>query len=399
MGRPAGTPALGHPSQAQAVKGRQRCPNGCDIVLAEVALPAGSLARRSAGRPVVVLFSVGRVAEVGTRRARFRRSRAVIYRSPFRPDSRIPGEIRVSTTIVICSYNRIESLSRTLDTLAVQDTDREWDVLVIDNNSDDGTSEMVEGRQGSFPVSLQLARETRQGLSYARNLGLELAKGRALVFIDDDVDCPPDFVSAWARCFDDPSVCAAGGRIVPSLPSETPEWLREEIGRTIGGPTSRYDFGDDAADVTEGGAVELPFGANMAVLRETARSVVGFDPELGWGSDASHLISGEDTQFFVRIQQSGERIVYWPEAQVLHRIPAERITLEYFERWYVGLGRSSVIISEPNAWRRIVIGADAVIDIVRARWMRLTDRSPATELRALRRAAKARGRLAQLTSR
>lgn len=299
-------------------------------------------------------------------------------------------------TIIICSYDRRESLARTLDTLALQSRSDAFAVLVIDNNSADGTSEMVESRIEDFPVELRVEVEPTQGLSHARNLGLEIAEGDVVVFIDDDVDCPPDFVSAWTNCFEDPTVAAAGGRILPRLPEGTPDWLRERLAGRNGGPTSRYDFGDTPSDIRTEGPHALPFGANMAMRRELARKAGGFRTDLGWGSSGARLVSGEETELFTRIQREGHRIAYCPSANVVHRIPASRLTSEYLERWYHGYGRASILRRRPRGWKRIGILTSAVLDLMQSALTLRRTGSPSKRLTALEQRAKAGGRIAEI---
>ena len=68
-------------------------------------------------------------------------------------------------TLAICTCDRRESLSETLDTVAGQQCGFPWEVLVVDNNSTDGTSAMVTERAPSFPVSLRVEREEKAAAS------------------------------------------------------------------------------------------------------------------------------------------------------------------------------------------------------------------------------------------
>ena len=94
----------------------------------------------------------------------------------------------VNVSIVICTYNRAESLRETLGSLHAQKTDRvKAEILVVDNNSGDPTRQVVQdfSKMSRWPVIYLF--EGQQGLSYARNTGIRHAKGPVMAFLDDDV--------------------------------------------------------------------------------------------------------------------------------------------------------------------------------------------------------------------
>jgi len=74
-------------------------------------------------------------------------------------------------SVIICTYNRCESLKDTLDSLLAQECDGtfNWEVIVVDNNSKDRTKEVVESYMHKFGGKLRYLFEPRQGKSHALN--------------------------------------------------------------------------------------------------------------------------------------------------------------------------------------------------------------------------------------
>ena len=84
---------------------------------------------------------------------------------------------RMDVSVLICTYNRRQLLGATLDSLAAMHVppDIRWEVLVVDNNSTDGTRAEVQGRAAAFPAPLRWVFEPRQGKAYALNTGFAAA--------------------------------------------------------------------------------------------------------------------------------------------------------------------------------------------------------------------------------
>jgi glycosyltransferase involved in cell wall biosynthesis len=305
----------------------------------------------------------------------------------------------MSITVVICTRNRKDSLLQTLATVAPQRAPIAWDVMVVDNGSEDGTAAAVRELAERFPVPLSLVPEPRQGLSFARNRALEDAEGEFVVFLDDDVNCLPGWLAAHARAQSDAEVAATGGRIEPLLPAETLPWLRELIMSENGGPASRYDLGDEPLEFRRQRHVPLPCGANFGLRRALARRLGGFKVDLGWGR---RMIPGEESELLGRVLASGGVIRYVPDAHAQHRIQSARSTPEYYRRWYRGHGRATVRANPPaDVPRRLARIAEELPKIAlwtcRAGWRRWRSMLDARAYgEALRKGAKAQGRLLEL---
>jgi glycosyltransferase involved in cell wall biosynthesis len=272
-----------------------------------------------------------------------------------------------------------------------------WEVLVIDNHSQDSTTEATRSRAAGFPVPLGVVEESQIGLSFARNRAVQAAAGRVALFIDDDVTCPPGWLAAHSRAFEDHGVVGTGGRILPVLPEPASEWWKEVLPHEIGGPTSRYDFGHHAAEIVKGGAIPPPFGANMGILRHWILDLGGFRTDLGWGR---RLIPSEEFELFRRVQARTAKLLYVPDACVEHRIEQHRTTRDYYVRWQRGKGRSTVIIAPPRgpiARLSAILGCLTRLLVASLRARAGPDKaSPVAAAAALRKFERLKGRLSEL---
>lgn len=104
---------------------------------------------------------------------------------------------RPSFSIVIPTYNRKDSLVRTLESLDRQTYPAErTEVIIVDDGGNDETACVVECR---FGFELHYLRQENQGAAIARNNGAMKSRGDVLVFIDDDITLFPDYLSAIAK--------------------------------------------------------------------------------------------------------------------------------------------------------------------------------------------------------
>ncbi len=253
------------------------------------------------------------------------------------------GMTSVRATIAICTLNRKSDLLRTMKGLEGQRCGSAWELLVVDNGSLDGSFQAADRFARKTPLCVRVVQEPTRGVSHARNRALREAEGEVLVFVDDDMDCDPGLLQAHLEAFVDPSVLATGGRILPRLPDNAPEWLRASLEEQIGGPLGRYDFGDQAAEIFPRGRIPLPFSGNLALRRRVALEMGGFRTDLGWTEDGRR-IGGEDMELMKRFRCRGGKIIYLPDALVIHRVQPERATLTYCRVWHFGQGRASILM-------------------------------------------------------
>ena len=237
-------------------------------------------------------------------------------------------------TIAICTWNRAELLRSTLRQMLSLDKGSgiDWEILVINNNCSDNTSEIVAQFQHELPVR-EIA-ERKQGLSNARNCAVENARGELIVWTDDDVLVDSRFLVEYQRLNTlHRDAVFFGGPIEPWFDGVPPIWLVDNF-EMIDIVFAARDYGAEEFVIDSANPL-CPFGANYAVRREVQRQYP-YDPTLGrTGTD---MISADETAVLKAILNSGQHGVWLPTVKVKHFIPEGRQTIDYIRAYYAGHG-------------------------------------------------------------
>ena len=182
---------------------------------------------------------------------------------------------RAVISICICTYNRSESLGRTLDSLARQDdiASGAVEVLVVDNNCTDNTSNVVEAFREKLPI--RRVTESKQGLAYARNRAADEFRGDVLLFTDDDMQLAPGWLAGFRDALNTfPEADYFGGRILPGWENVKPRWIRDEPLPLIDGVLCWFDYGVETRPYRSG--EQGPVGGSFGVRRRLLERLGGF---------------------------------------------------------------------------------------------------------------------------
>jgi glycosyltransferase involved in cell wall biosynthesis len=243
----------------------------------------------------------------------------------------------IKISVILCTYNRSHSLRKSVVSVAVQELPQslEWEILVVDNNSNDDTSQVVEELQRQYPERIRYFFEPKQGISHARNAGIAESRAEILAFIDDDETAGDTWLQNLTANLHTGEWAGAGGRVLPPSSFSRPRWLSSQSPFTQG-PLASFDPENEAGKLTE-----PPFGANMAFRKEVFEKLGGFRTDLG--RSGSNLLSNEDTEFGRRIFAAGMQLRYEPDALTYHPVEKARLQPKYFRAWWFNKGRSDVL--------------------------------------------------------
>jgi len=234
-------------------------------------------------------------------------------------------------SVIVCTYNRAPTLRRMLESFfQQQDLNRlDHELIVVDNNSTDDTAQVAKAFSDRPGFCYVL--EERQGLSFARNRGLNESAGDFVSFLDDDVIVDPRWLANLQKCLDETNADAVGGKVDLKFFTPPPAWL---------GPLFRMHLAE--LDLAPGRVAGLNgsgySGCNVTLRKEALRHAGGFDAALG--RTGTQLACYEDTVVLHRIESAGGRMVYDAAVRVEHLVGPERMTWPYFKRLFIGQGIS-----------------------------------------------------------
>jgi glycosyltransferase involved in cell wall biosynthesis len=237
-------------------------------------------------------------------------------------------------SVVICAFtfDRLEVMGESLDSLRAQTLPPHEIVLVIDH-----APELLEEARRLWPDVTIVANREKQGLSGARNTGVAEAGGEVVAFLDDDAIAAPDWLGHLADAYADPSVLGAGGTVRPRWVEGKPGWFPSEFDWVVGCTHSGMP--------QELSPVRNLVGANMSFRRAPLVEVGGFSHDLG--RVGTLPVGCEETDLSIRVHQRWPEaeILYDPAARVEHVVPAIRGRVRYFVDRCRAEGRSKAVLT------------------------------------------------------
>jgi glucosyl-dolichyl phosphate glucuronosyltransferase len=228
-------------------------------------------------------------------------------------------------SVIVAAFNRAASLRGLIDSLIAQDACVPFEIIVADNGSVDDTPAVAAAfAAAGHPV--RYLRETRPGVSYARNAGAAVAAAPILAFTDDDQHVAANWISSIVAVLrEHPDVDAIGGRVLAQWDHPRPLWMTPRLF----GPVSLFDRGDRQLRLHRRQWMCLP-GGNLAIRREVFEALGGFNHE---------YIRSQDRELTVRLLLTGRTAMYVPALVVYHHLDAARLTKRRFREWNACEGR------------------------------------------------------------
>lgn len=251
-------------------------------------------------------------------------------------------------SIVLCTYNNADSLAITLEQLANQKfiSTSEVEVIVIDNNSPDHTRMAFDQAIQGSNVAFRYFFEARQGLSHARNTGVEKAKGRYILFTDDDADIPQDWIANYLGTINNLAPDCLYSKINIIWDKPRPWWYTNRFRPYFVG----LDYGDEVIRISDFN--KEFFGKNFCVKKEIVLQYGGFDPALG--RNGSRLIAGEETLIYRRLVEEEKKMFYFPSAPVGHRLKDREYEEANIKKQFIDSAHSSYHLASLTARKKIL---------------------------------------------
>ena len=234
------------------------------------------------------------------------------------------AEDMINISIILCTRDRAKDLQETLCSLerVAVPAGSDCELLLIDNASTDDTPQVISAVRMTN-MTVRHFREPKAGKSLALNLGLAEAEGDTIVFTDDDLRHPAEWLEVMTQPLRERRLDAVAGAMSLAPHLERP-WM---------GPMHRlWLAAPPEGDAEFNGNL---VGANMAFRREVLSRVPGFDPELGPGAAGF----GDDTLFGHQLLEAGYKTGAVPLRTEHHFLP-ERLTRASFLSHAKKLGAS-----------------------------------------------------------
>lgn len=224
-------------------------------------------------------------------------------------------------SVCIVSWNVADDLRACLQSLHSQDDSPTLEIIVVDNNSGDGTVEMLEG---DFPEVITIANTENRGFAAATNQALERGGGRYLMMLNPDTLVPAGALGSLVRFAE---AHPEAGIVAPKLvnpdgslqyscrrfPTLTAAIFRNTLlGRLFPRARSAADYVMSDWDHNSVREVDWASGACIFIRRETYEQIGPLDEGFRWGS--------EDVDYCLRARQAGWKVLYTPEPAITHAI-------------------------------------------------------------------------------
>jgi GT2 family glycosyltransferase len=212
--------------------------------------------------------------------------------------------IRVS--VVINTLDRADQLERTLTSLG-QLRYPAFEAVVVHGPGRDRTPEVLK----RFAPAIRVGTCPEPNLAMSRNIGVAMARGDIVAFLDDDAIPEPDWLDRMATAFTDPGVGGAGGfiRDRDGIRFQHQAIIADRLGEAVSFPQLPADPGP--------GRYFSPTGTNVAIRRAALLAIGGFDEEYAYFLD--------ETDLNLRLTDAGWRLVSIPDAEVHHKFAASNL--------------------------------------------------------------------------
>lgn len=231
-------------------------------------------------------------------------------------------------SIVICCYNSEKLIEPTLIAAFEQNTEVDYEVILVNNNSTDKTVEIATKVFNRYKENLnfEIIDEKKAGLVYARIAGYKASKYSLISYVDDDNIISNNWVSKLYKVFQkDKKIGLVGGRnsAITNSKSKLPPWFETF--------ENKYACGTQAEEsgyITK--SRKYLFGAGISFRKEVLEKIYESSlPLFLKGRKGKVLLAGDDSELCLRAILDGWELWYEESLELNHFIPKERLTWKY----------------------------------------------------------------------
>lgn len=238
-------------------------------------------------------------------------------------------------TFAFCTYNRAARLEQLVAAMRAQDCPVPFEILAVNNNSQDNTLAVLEALSREPGAALRFVTETQQGIVPARNRAIaESLDSDILVFIDDDELPDPGLTAAVHHAVVVEGAQCVGGRIgIDYTPNQRPVWMTDELQAFLGA----VDYGDRSLWVIDDS--HPLWSGNIAYDMSLFRDDLALRFDARYNRAGFGVGGGEDAMMFRELLRRGTRIRYRPDMSIRHLVDDWKLDRRYFLRLHYAAGK------------------------------------------------------------
>ena len=254
-------------------------------------------------------------------------------------------------SVIVCCYNSSKRLPETLKHLRDQETGTSlnWEIIIVDNGSTDDTLIVAQNELRSLKskgVNLQFVKESRSGLSYAREKGFKSSRFKFVVLCDDDNSLANNYLTeAYNILSREPEVGILGGNNY--YDGEVKNFITSNY-------INDYAIGNQSQETLKDVTDECGFvwGAGMVLRMNVIKDLEKKNcSSLLSDRTGKNLSSGGDTELCFAARLLGWKIAVSNLLKLKHAVPNSRFTLDYLLRLKEGFGKASPYLTlYEHAW-------------------------------------------------
>ncbi|MCP9470687.1 MAG: glycosyltransferase [Nitrospira sp.] len=214
---------------------------------------------------------------------------------------------RFACSIIIPMYNNLELTKQCLTAMASSTTGVDYEVILVDNGSADGTTAFLQTLQGDVQV---IRNDENLGFAKACNQGAKAARGKYLVFLNNDTIPQPNWLGPLVQEVEEhPEVGVVGSKLL--YPDGTIQHAGVVFMRESLGPYHIYQkVPADSPAVNRRREFQVVTAACLLIRRDLFEAVGGFD---------ERFINGfEDVDLCLKVRRRGAQVVYQPRSVLVH---------------------------------------------------------------------------------
>ena len=248
-------------------------------------------------------------------------------------------------SIIIPTHNRSDLLKNVIDSVFLIQEEADFEFVVVDNNSTDGTKQLIE----KYSDRVKYVFEKCTSFTKARSAGADNASGDILLYLDDDVVVNPGSLRNIDRIFSEYPECGViAGKILPKYLDTPPSWTLDCQNSFNG--WSLFYHNPDTFNGKNVKQVNWAAGPMMAIRRTAYEQVGGFPPdtigvETNKGDKTFNklYIGPGDYGLCFKVIEKGWKVLYNDNISIYHLIPSVRFTVKFWRSRMIGEGYHEAI--------------------------------------------------------